>query len=63
MDPSLSQAKCITDLLDKAQKSGAKGISTPIVGGCKLTKYSGDYMVDHSIYRSIVGALQNATIK
>lgn len=41
---------------------GAKGISTPMVGECKLTKYGSDYMTDPHLYRSVVGALQYATI-
>jgi len=40
----------------------AKGISTPLPGGLKLSKLGSDYMDDRSLYRSIVGALQYITI-
>lgn len=42
--------------------SDAKGISTPMVGGCKLSKYGSDYMSDPHLFRSVVGALQHDTI-
>lgn len=40
----------------------AKGLPTPMVNDCKPTRYGGNYVADASLYRSIVGALQYATI-
>jgi len=42
--------------------STAKGISTPLQIGLKLSKYGSAYMEDPTLYRSIVGALQYVTI-
>jgi len=36
----------------------AKGISTPLQGGPKLSKLDSNYMDDLTLYRSIVGALR-----
>lgn len=58
----LSQSKYIRDLLAKANMSKPKGLPTPMVSNLKLSKYDSDYMVDPSFYRSIVRALQYATI-
>lgn len=40
----------------------AKGISTPLPGGIKLSKYGSDYISDPTHYRSIVGPLQYITV-
>lgn len=40
----------------------AKAISTPMVSGTKLTKEGNNLMTDPTLYRSVVGALQYATI-
>lgn len=40
----------------------AKGISTPVQGGLKLSRFGFDYFDDPILYRSIVGALQYITI-
>lgn len=40
----------------------AKAISSPMVGGCKLSKEGADYFSDAKLYSSIVGSLQYATI-
>ena len=37
-------------------------ISSPMVGGCKLTKFGSENLSDPTLNRSIVGALQYATI-
>ena len=39
-----------------------KAISTPMVSGLKLSKHGGDEFNDPSLYRSMVGALQYATV-
>ncbi|WVZ05853.1 hypothetical protein V8G54_019199 [Vigna mungo] len=58
----LSQSKYIHILLYKARMSAAKGISTPVQRGLKLSKYGSDYMDDPALYGSTVGALQYVTI-
>lgn len=58
----LSQTKYIRDLLNRVGMSDAKGISTPLPGGLKLSRLGSEYMDDPSLYRSIVGALQYITI-
>jgi len=40
----------------------ANPISSPMVGGCKLTKLGFEDFSDPTLYRSIVGVLQYATI-
>jgi len=40
----------------------AKGISTPLPSGVKISKIGFDYMDDLSLYHSIVGDLQYVTI-
>ena len=40
----------------------AKPISSPMVGGCKLTKTGSEDVSDPTLYGSVVGALQYVTI-
>lgn len=40
----------------------AKSVSTRIISRQKLTAYGSDLVIDTQLYRSIVGALQYATI-
>lgn len=56
----LNQSKYIRDLLAKTNKDEANPISSPMVGGCKLTKTGHESFADPSL--SVVGALQYATI-
>ena len=58
----LTQSKYIRDLLGKTKMDEANPISSPMVGGCKLTKSGYEPFPDPTLYRSIVGALQYATI-
>lgn len=58
----LSQRKYIIDLLNKTKMQYGKGISTPMTSGCKMTSYGSDPVSDTQLYRSVVGALQYATI-
>lgn len=58
----LSQSKYIRDLLERASMSSAKGLPTPMVSNLKLSKMGGNHVADPTFYRSIVGALQYATI-
>lgn len=57
----LSQAKYARDLLCKAKIDGAKQISSPVVAGTHLS-HDGPLLDDPTFYRSVVGALQYATI-
>ena len=58
----LSQSKYISDLLVKANMADCNPSSTPMTTGLKLSKHGTDYFEDATLYRSIVGALQYATI-
>ena len=58
----LSKSKYNCVLLAKAGMTDAKGISTPLQGGLKLSKLGSEDMDDPLLYRSIVGALQYVTI-
>ncbi|GAU28846.1 hypothetical protein TSUD_21830 [Trifolium subterraneum] len=58
----LSQAKYIRDLLSKVQMESANGMPTPMVSSLKLSKVGSNPIEDPSLYRSIVGALQYATL-
>lgn len=49
-----TQTKYITDLVERADMGEAKGISTPMISGAKLSKYGADYFADPTLYRSIV---------
>jgi Reverse transcriptase (RNA-dependent DNA polymerase)/GAG-pre-integrase domain/gag-polypeptide of LTR copia-type len=61
-DLHLSQPKYIRDILLRAKMDGAKPCSTPCISGKPLSKFQGTPMPDPQLYRSIVGALQYATI-
>ena len=39
----------------------SKPVSTPMVTGCKLSKYDQYLEVDHTLYRSIIGSLLYVT--
>jgi len=58
----LTQSKYIRDLLSKTKMDEANLISSPMVGGCKLTKSGYESFPDPTHYRSVVGALQYSTI-
>lgn len=58
----LSQRKYILDLLIRANMQNAKPIATPMIGGHTLSAHGSDPVMDTQLYRSIVGALQYATI-
>lgn len=58
----LNQAKCILDLIHRANMIGAKPNAAPCTSGKKLTKFDGDPLPDPSIYRHIIGALQYCTL-
>ena len=58
----LSQQKYIRDLLLRSKMDKAKPISTPMVLGLKISKHGSDKFDNPSLYRSVVGALQYATV-
>lgn len=58
----LSQGKYIRDLLSKAKMQAAKVIGTPMIAGTKLSKFDGTPIFYVHLYRSVIGALQYATI-
>ena len=58
----LTQSKYIRDLLSKTAMDEANSISSPMVGGCKLTKTGSEDFFDPTLYRFVVGALHYATI-
>lgn len=58
----LTQSKYIRELLNKTNMLEAKSIASPMVTGLKLSKEGSDLLPDPSMYRSVVGALQYATI-
>ena len=58
----LSQQKYIHDLLTRSKMNNAKGIATPMVSNLKLSKSATPSFSDPQLYRSIVGALQYATV-
>nr|KYP67571.1 Retrovirus-related Pol polyprotein from transposon TNT 1-94 [Cajanus cajan] len=58
----LTQSKYIRNLLNRTDMEASKPISSPMVSGCKLSKIRSEKFPDASLYRSVVGALQYATI-
>jgi histone deacetylase 1/2 len=58
----LSQAKYIRDLLSKAKMETANGMPTPMASSLKLSKVGSVPVEDPTHFRSIVGALQYATL-
>lgn len=58
----LTQTKYIRDLLTKINMFDTKPVSSPMVASNKLIKKGSAAFVDTSLYRSIVGSLQYATI-
>lgn len=58
----LTQSKYLRDLLAKTDMSKSNSVVTPMASSTKLTKTGSADFSDPSLYRSIVGALQYATI-
>lgn len=58
----LSQQKYCLDLLARTNVIGAKPLSTPISLTLRLSKFTGKPLSDPTEYKSIVGALQYATL-
>ena len=58
----MNQIKYICDLLHKTHMAEAHSISSPMVSNCKLSKYGADLFQDSTLYNSVLGALQYATL-
>jgi hypothetical protein len=53
----ISQEKYLKEMLKKFQMDDSSPVSTPMVVGCKLSKYDMSPNVDQRIYRSMIGNL------
>jgi Reverse transcriptase (RNA-dependent DNA polymerase) len=58
----LTQTHYIKTILDRAHMAGAKPCKTPMDNGLKLSKFSGQILLDPMEYRMTVGSLQYATL-
>jgi histone deacetylase 1/2 len=58
----LSQTKYLTDLLAKVNMLKENGMPTPMISNSKLSKVGSTTVNDPTEFRSIVGALQYATL-
>jgi histone deacetylase 1/2 len=58
----LTQSKYLRDLLTRTTMLDSSPVSTPMQSTCKLTKLGSSALDDPFMYRSVVGALQYATI-
>ncbi|XP_006596771.1 uncharacterized protein LOC114383963 [Glycine soja] len=58
----MTQTKYIRDLLHKTNMAEAHSISSPMVSNCKLSRHGANAFHDPTLYRSVVGALQYATL-
>ena len=58
----LTQSTYIRNLLQKTHMAEAQLIYSPMVTNCKLSKSRADIFFDPTLYRFVVGALQNSTI-
>ena len=58
----LCQKKYISELLAKTKMNDAKPQPTPMISSLQLSKNRGDNILNIKQYRSVVGALQYATI-
>lgn len=61
-DLYLSQQKYISDILSRANMQSTKSVSTPMTTGQIFFTDGSDQVKNVQLYRSIVGALQYATI-
>lgn len=58
----LTQTKYIRDLLHRASMTDCNGIATPMASTTKLSKHGSDKLQNPQVYRSLMGALQYATL-
>ncbi|PNX54637.1 histone deacetylase [Trifolium pratense] len=59
---ALNQSKYIRDILTRTKMLNCSPVSTPMQSSCKLSKLGSNALADPFMYRSVVGALQYATI-
>lgn len=57
-DLHLSQAKYISNLLQRTNMQGAKPAKSPCSSGSQLSRYDGEPLLDPAIYRHVVGFVQ-----
>ena len=53
----ISQTKYIHEMLKKFQMDDSKPVGTPMVTGCKLSKFDDSKDVEQTMYRSMIGSL------
>ena len=58
----LSQSKYLVDLLNKVKMQDCTPCSTPMAANVPFTKTDSELFADATLYRSIIGALQYATL-
>nr|KYP50090.1 Retrovirus-related Pol polyprotein from transposon TNT 1-94 [Cajanus cajan] len=58
----LTQSKYIRDLFFKTNMAEAHGAPSPMFSNCKLSRSGNDFFHDPTLFRSVVGALQYATL-
>lgn len=58
----LTQTKYNKYLSSKVNMIEENGVSTPKFSSCKLSKHGDDKILNHFLYKSIVGALQYVTL-
>jgi hypothetical protein len=58
----LSQRRYLNTILERASMTTTKSCRTPMQTGLQPSKFSGTALPNPQLYRSIVGALQYATI-
>jgi hypothetical protein len=57
----ISQTKYIYEMIKKFQIHDSKPVGTPMVTGCKLSKFDDSEEVEQTMYRSMIGSLFYAT--
>ena len=57
----ISQTKYIHEMLKKFQMDDSKPVGTPMVTGCKLSKFDDSEDVEQTMYKSMIGSLLYAT--
>jgi hypothetical protein len=58
----IHQGKYVIDLLHRMKVTGAKPAPTPCISGAKLSKLSGDPLIDPTKYKSMVGVFWYLTL-
>lgn len=58
----MTQSKYIIDLLHKTKMTKPQPVSSPLASSCKLSKTISNLSSDPTLYKSVVGTLQYATL-